>query len=52
VKKIVGDPAASGDIFAIGDDEMNIAFADKGRELLVNHLPPGPADDVAETENA
>ena len=51
VEEVLGDPAAAGDVLAVGDDQVDLALADERRELLVHHLPPGPADDVAEAQN-
>src|SRR5207237_6499982 len=51
VEQVLGDAAAAGDVLAVGDDQVDVALADETRELLVDDLPAGPADDVAEAED-
>ena len=52
VKEVGGDSAAAGDVFGIGDDEIDGAFADEIGQFLMKNLPPGATDNIAETQDA
>ena len=52
VEEVGGDAGAPGDIFGVGDDEVDGFFADEGGEFLVEDETAGAADDVAEAEDS
>jgi hypothetical protein len=52
VKEVGGDAAAGGDVFGIGDDEIDLAVAHQALEFLLHHLSTRTADDVSQTQDA
>ena len=47
-----GDAEAGGGVFAIGDDQVDLALRDEIGETIANDLAAGGAYDVPDKENA
>ncbi len=51
MKKICRNPAATGNVFGVGDYQIHIVLTHQLRKTLMNDLPAGAADNVAQTQN-
>ena len=52
VADLARDAEAGGGVLGVGDDEIDRVVVDEGRQALPDELAPGPADDVADEEDA
>src|SRR5690348_2288308 len=51
VKKVLCDPAAPGDVLAVGDHQIDRMLPHHSGQPLLHHLPPRSADNIAQAQN-